>query len=212
MYRFFASRKRSNSKIIQPTFINDRHLKRPARVIFQMTAGQRSISFRRLIILLVLALFVQPSGVRATNDHPIHHRLVPQRPPSVSGSGGGGGGVRKRDDPKPLRVTNGCQETIHPAISTQAGIGPETNGFELSPGRSRLLTVSSDWQGRVWGRTNCSFNAAGTGASNRGGLDGGGRACRTGDCGGIVNCRLAVRTCGFWLFLFSCFQTTQSSC
>ena len=140
--------------------------------------------YRRLIILVVLVLFVRPSGVSA-DLYPVHHRLVAP----VSNS------VRKRDTDKPLRVTNGCQETIHPGISTQAGIGPETNGFELEPGSSRLLTVSSDWQGRVWGRTNCSFNAAGTGASNRGGLNGGGRACMTGDCGGIVNCRLAV--CGF---------------
>ncbi|KAI9783144.1 MAG: hypothetical protein M1816_001595 [Peltula sp. TS41687] len=138
-------------------------------------------SLQHLIILLVVLLFARPSGVRA-DENPVHFRLVPQLLSNP---------VSKATVNKPLKVTNGCPETIYPAISTQAGVGPGINGFELRPGTSRELAVSSDWQGRVWGRTNCSFNAAGTGASNRGGLNGGGRACTTGDCGGIVNCRLA---------------------
>ncbi|KAI9833971.1 MAG: hypothetical protein M1826_005876 [Phylliscum demangeonii] len=96
--------------------------------------------------------------------------------------------LAKRSIFLPLRITNRCKEIIYPAIGTQAGIGPKTNGFGLRPNTSRPLSVSADWQGRVWGRTNCSFNAAGTGASNRGGRDGSGRACGTGDCNGIVNC------------------------
>ncbi|KAL8939798.1 MAG: hypothetical protein Q9211_002585 [Gyalolechia sp. 1 TL-2023] len=93
--------------------------------------------------------------------------------------------VNRRADNRPLVVTNQCREIIYPGIGTQAGTGPSTQGFQLTPGQSRDLTVSADWQGRVWGRTNCSFNAAGTAPSS----SGTGVACGTGDCGGTVNCR-----------------------
>lgn len=85
----------------------------------------------------------------------------------------------------PLVVTNQCQETIYPGIVTQGGTGPSSGGFELTPGSSRNQTVSNNWQGRVWGRTNCSFNSQGT-------AQGGGSACSTGDCGGTVNCQATV--------------------
>lgn len=97
--------------------------------------------------------------------------------------------VNKRADNRPLIVSNQCKETIYPGIGTQAGTGPATQGFQLTSGQSRSLTVSADWQGRVWGRTNCSFNAAGTAPAS----SGTGVACGTGDCGGTVNCRGTVR-------------------
>ncbi len=93
---------------------------------------------------------------------------------------------------RPLVITNQCQETIYPAIATQKGTAPDTGGFSLSAGQQRNLTVSADWQGRVWGRTNCTFNSDGTGASNHGGYNGGGLACATGDCGGVVDCKNPV--------------------
>ena len=93
---------------------------------------------------------------------------------------------------RPLVITNQCQDTIYPAIGTQKGTAPSTSGFELSSGQQRNLTVSADWQGRVWGRTNCTFNSDGTGAATNGGYNGGGAACSTGDCGGVVNCVMAV--------------------
>lgn len=92
----------------------------------------------------------------------------------------------------PLIVTNNCPETIWPGIGTQAGTGPKSQGFELATGASINQTVSGDWQGRVWGRTNCSFNDAGTGASNANGNNGAGAACSTGDCGGVLNCVITV--------------------
>ena len=101
--------------------------------------------------------------------------------------------VNRRDDTRPLKVSNRCVETIYPGIATQAGNPPSTQGFGLATGSSRELTVSADWQGRVWGRTNCSFNAQGTGPSNVGGNNGGGSACATGDCNGIVDCKVTVR-------------------
>ena len=121
------------------------------------------------------------SFVQAANG--LHHM---KRPPLAY--------VSRRGESVPLVIKNMCTETIYPGIVTQAGTAPSTTGFELQTGQTRSLTVGADWQGRVWGRTNCSFNSAGTGPSNTGGNNGAGSACGTGDCGGIVNC---IGTVGF---------------
>jgi Thaumatin family len=92
----------------------------------------------------------------------------------------------------PLKITNKCAETIWPGIASQTGTGPDTGGFELKTGTSKDLTVGGDWQGRVWGRTNCTFNAEGSGASNLNGNNGGGQACQTGDCNGVLSCVVTV--------------------
>lgn len=85
----------------------------------------------------------------------------------------------------PLITTNNCAATIWPAIVTQAGTGPGSTGFELASGKSKNQTVSSGWQGRVWGRTNCTFGTNGFSA-------GGGVACDSGDCGGTLSCKATV--------------------
>ncbi|KAK3949924.1 thaumatin family-domain-containing protein [Pseudoneurospora amorphoporcata] len=90
--------------------------------------------------------------------------------------------------PIPIVITNSCPDTIWPGIGTQNGIGPGVGGFELAPGGTRPLFVGPDWQGRVWGRTNCSFNDEGTGPSNLNGVNGNGAACMTGDCFGRLDC------------------------
>lgn len=95
--------------------------------------------------------------------------------------------------PIPLVVTNACPETIWPGIGTQNGMGPGTGGFVLESRSSRRMFVSPDWQGRVWGRTNCSFNDEGTGPSNLNGVNGNGAACTTGDCFGRLDCQFTVR-------------------
>jgi beta-mannosidase len=94
---------------------------------------------------------------------------------------------RRKEPMTPLLVTNNCPEVVYPGISTQSGDGPKENGFRLEPGKSHNQTVSEDWQGRVWGRTNCSFTDDGTKPKN-----GGPKACSSGDCNGIVNCRVGV--------------------
>ena len=94
---------------------------------------------------------------------------------------------RRKLDITPLLVTNHCPDDIWPGISTQTGNGPGQTGFKLSPGETKNQTVSEDWQGRVWGRTNCSFNDDGTGPAS-----GGGRACYSGDCNGSLNCKVGV--------------------
>lgn len=96
--------------------------------------------------------------------------------------------IEKRQDNTPLVITNYCGEEIYPGITTQAGNGPSQTGFQLTPGSTNNLTVSADWQGRIWGRTNCSFNSGGTGPSN----NSPGKACGTGDCNGVMNCQVTV--------------------
>ncbi|KUI73228.1 Thaumatin-like protein 1a [Cytospora mali] len=71
----------------------------------------------------------------------------------------------------PLLIYNDCPGTIWPGIYTTSGTGPGTGGFELAAGANRSLEVSTDWYGRVWGRTNCTSTTDG------------GLTCTTGSCG-----------------------------
>lgn len=96
--------------------------------------------------------------------------------------------VSQRAADVPLQVVNLCQEDIYPGIQTQSGTGPKDSGFRLRKGESHNQTVSEDWQGRVWPRTNCTFNAAGTAPAN----GAPGKACSTGDCGGTIACKGTV--------------------
>lgn len=96
--------------------------------------------------------------------------------------------LHPRDTTLPLRVTNNCNEAIWPAFLTQGGTGPASSGFMLAPGDTNPQTVSGDWRGRVWARTNCSFPSSGQEpASGQGGAP-----CTTGDCGMFLECQGAV--------------------
>jgi hypothetical protein len=95
--------------------------------------------------------------------------------------------VEKRqggDRNTPLVVANWCADDVYPALLTQGGSGPDENGFQLQPGENQTMYVSRDWQGRIWGRTNCTFDDSGQ-------AQGGGSACSTGDCGGALSCEIA---------------------
>ncbi|KAK5948042.1 hypothetical protein OHC33_010970 [Knufia fluminis] len=92
--------------------------------------------------------------------------------------------VNRQNSDLPVVVTNNCAETIYPAILTQSGTGPGKSGFRLDSGDSLPQTVSADWKGRVWGRTNCSFSDDGTPTSGQGGAP-----CSSGDCGAFVECQ-----------------------
>lgn len=96
--------------------------------------------------------------------------------------------VSRQNSDLPLIVTNNCEETIYPAILTQGGTGPDQSGFRLDPGDSVHQNVSESWRGRVWGRTNCTFDEDGNVPSS----GQGGTACSTGDCGAFVQCPGAV--------------------
>jgi hypothetical protein len=80
----------------------------------------------------------------------------------------------------PLLVTNKCRDTIWPGLFTSNGTGPESLGFELTTESTRNLSVLSDWNGRIWGRTNCTFDDKGLGS------------CGTGNCGGKLECSITV--------------------
>lgn len=96
--------------------------------------------------------------------------------------------VRRQNSDLPLVVTNNCDEVVYPAILTQSGTGPEQSGFRLEPRGSLSQNVSADWRGRVWGRTNCTFDQGGNAPAS-----GQGRAvCSSGDCGAFVECQGAV--------------------
>ena len=93
--------------------------------------------------------------------------------------------VTKRGPPEdsehrvPMHITNRCDGTMWPGIATQSGTGPGTGGFEMEAGNTTKLWVSSDWQGRIWGRTNCT-------------VDGTSASCETGDCLGDLDCEFSV--------------------
>jgi len=69
-----------------------------------------------------------------------------------------------------LSISNRCSNTIWPAAVPGGG-------KQLDPGESWTLNMpASTTTGRVWPRTNCSFDSAGNGS------------CQTGDCGGVLAC------------------------
>lgn len=80
----------------------------------------------------------------------------------------------------PLQIYNQCPGTLWPGIYTSSGTGPGTGGFELAAGANKSLEVSSDWNGRVWARTNCTSS------------DNDALVCQTGSCGQMDCTSLAV--------------------
>uniref|UniRef100_A0A453JI39 Thaumatin-like protein n=1 Tax=Aegilops tauschii subsp. strangulata TaxID=200361 RepID=A0A453JI39_AEGTS len=72
----------------------------------------------------------------------------------------------------PLTITNRCSFTVWPAVAS-AGLGTE-----LHPGANWTVDASAiDYTADIWGRTGCSFDAAGRGR------------CQTADCGSGLRCR-----------------------
>lgn len=71
-------------------------------------------------------------------------------------------------------ISNQCTYTIWPGTLGTPQL-PMT-GFELAPGESIHVPSVPGWSGRIWARTGCTFDASGAGA------------CRTGDCGGKLEC------------------------
>lgn len=82
-------------------------------------------------------------------------------------------------DTRTLLINNKCAYPIWPGVLTANG-NSTSAGFHLPAASNQSVTVSWDWIGRVWGRTNCTFDETtklGT--------------CLTGDCGGKLECALA---------------------
>ena len=141
---------------------------------------RQSPSFLSLVYVPYLVLFLsilQSANAKQPGTSPRHHMNQIRRTSLVS----------RQSQNTPLIVTNQCGQTIYPGVLSQSGGGPGTGGFALTSGSSKTMMVAENWQGRVWGRTNCSFNSDGTGSAS-----GTGQACTTGDCGGIIDCQGAV--------------------
>jgi len=83
-----------------------------------------------------------------------------------------------REGPRQFSFVNRTDETVWVAASP--GNPPATldvTGWVLPAGHTVTVTVPNHWNGRIWGRTGCSFDAAGRGG------------CQTGDCGGRFQCQ-----------------------
>jgi hypothetical protein len=93
--------------------------------------------------------------------------------------------MQRNNTPRHLDTSRNC--TFRKRVSAVSATRPCNfilipNSFRLSPGDNHTLHVSQDWQGRIWGRTNCSFNDAGESTGD-------GRQCSTGDCGPFLQCK-----------------------
>lgn len=156
------------------------------------TARRSSVNTLLLSAIVVGSLL----QVAQSDPSPAAAKWVPAPPPPLDGKPRPGGGstpssstseTPSRRAPTtdnwegqvPLVVTNTCEGKIWPGIATQSGKGPGTGGFELKAGESKNLWVSPDWQGRIWGRTNCT-------------VDGDSCACKTGDCFSKLDCEFSV--------------------
>jgi hypothetical protein len=65
-----------------------------------------------------------------------------------------------------IALVNNTQQTVWVIVTNTTTAYP--GGLKLQPGQSAGLTVGNKWGGRIWGRTGCTTNGAGT--------------CLTGDC------------------------------
>ena len=86
-----------------------------------------------------------------------------------------------------ITLVNRTQQTVW-AIVTNTSVYP--HGRRLQPGQSTSLTVANNWGGRIWGRTGCTSDGAGT--------------CLTGDC--TVTCSGPVTPTTLGEFTFDAFD------
>jgi hypothetical protein len=76
-------------------------------------------------------------------------------------------GVASRGSAATLGVVNNCAYTVYPGIYPPVY---QNGGWAMAPGASVLITVPSNFNGRVWGRTGCDGSSP--------------ARCATGQCGG----------------------------
>ncbi|KAL6844239.1 hypothetical protein ACP4OV_025912 [Aristida adscensionis] len=78
------------------------------------------------------------------------------------------------DSARVFTIVNECKTTIWPGASPGDSFGG--GGFALRPGQSMVFNAPVGWSGRIWGRTDCTFDAGGNGS------------CSTGACGTALKC------------------------
>ncbi|XP_068655870.1 thaumatin-like protein 1 [Aristolochia californica] len=73
-----------------------------------------------------------------------------------------------------FEIRNQCPYTVW-----AAGM-PDVGGRRLDTGETWIISVAANTTpGRIWGRTNCSFNDSGRGT------------CQSGDCDGVLECKVS---------------------
>jgi hypothetical protein len=100
-------------------------------------------------------------------------------PPSVPAPGPGptppAAPAGQRDGVRQMVFINQCRETVW--VGAYGNPVPEGGGFRLDAGQRRTIVApAGKWTGRFWGRTGCTFDAAGAGD------------CETGSCGPREKC------------------------
>ncbi|KAJ7539476.1 hypothetical protein O6H91_11G095800 [Diphasiastrum complanatum] len=86
-------------------------------------------------------------------------------------------GTRLAAAQKNFNFVNKCGQTVWAGTQPNSGKPVLSNGgFTLGAGQSSTINAASDWAGRFWGRTGCSFDSSGQGS------------CLTGDCGNVLAC------------------------
>lgn len=107
-----------------------------------------------IVVVFSLALFVTISGIIAGHPTPA-----------------------KAASTRTFTFVNNTSQTIWAGALANSGFTtPGNGGWAMAPGSTASVTVASNWEGRFWGRTYCSFNSSGQGT------------CETGDCGGVLQC------------------------
>ena len=126
----------------------------------------------RLILTVVGQTHIPTSAV--TSILPSSTAHAPPLPPNLISPPSS---IPRIPNNRSITITNLCPNDLWPAVLTTNNTGPYTQGFHLAAQSSLQLWVSDDWTGRVWARTNCSFNYT----TNTG-------SCFTGSCGNTLNC------------------------
>ncbi|XP_042477054.1 protein P21-like [Macadamia integrifolia] len=74
-----------------------------------------------------------------------------------------------------FEITNQCSYTVWAASVWTVSI--PGGGKQLKPGETWVINVTNSTSGRIWGRTNCTFDASGNGS------------CETGGCNNKFDCK-----------------------
>ncbi|KAL8281243.1 hypothetical protein RQP46_006277 [Phenoliferia psychrophenolica] len=58
-----------------------------------------------------------------------------------------------------MTIINKCTYTVWPASAASIGTAPtQDTGWEQKAGATVSFTLPEQWNGRLWGRTNCDFS------------------------------------------------------
>jgi len=114
----------------------------------------------------------RPGASKAARPTATTRSTATHRPGGTATKATGGGAAGTRT----FSFANRLGRTVWLAATKGDKHPLTTTGWVLRPGGSVSVAVPEGWGGRFWGRTGCSFDAAGQGH------------CQTGDCAGGFQC------------------------